>query len=68
MKTLRVTTHWTTEQAEDMSMLLDDLKSAIWQRYGEEIVTMHRDMTFEQKKEKEKEKGENGGLKDDPLF
>ncbi len=66
MKTLRVTTHWTTEQAEDMYMLLDDLKSAIWQSYGEEIVTMHRDMAFEQKKEKEK--GENGGLKDDPLF
>ena len=66
MKTLRVTTHWTTEQAEDMYMLLDDLKSAIWQSYGEEIVTMHRDMAFEQKKEEEK--GENGGLKDDPLF
>jgi len=66
VKTLRVTTHWTTEQAEDMYMLLDDLKSAIWQSYGEEIVTMHRDMAFEQKKEKEK--GENGGLKDDPLF
>jgi hypothetical protein len=37
MKTLRITTHWTTEQAEDMFALLDDLKSAIWQSYGEEM-------------------------------
>jgi hypothetical protein len=34
MKTLRITTHWTTEQAEDMFTLLDDLKTAIWQSYG----------------------------------
>jgi len=63
MKTLRITTHWTTEQAEDMYMLLDDLKSAIWQSYGEEIVEMHREIAFEQKKE-----GENSELKDEPLF
>jgi len=63
MKTLRITTHWTTEEAEDIYMLLDDLKTAIWQNYGEDIVTMNRDIAFEQKKE-----GENGGIKDDPLF
>ncbi len=63
MKTLRITTHWTTEQAEDIYMLLDDLKTAIWQGYGEDIVTMHRDIAVEQKKETE-----NGELKGESLF
>ena len=63
MKTLRITTHWTTEQAEDMYTLLDDLKSAIWQSYGEDIVTMHREITFEQKQE-----GENSAIKDESFF
>ncbi len=63
MKTLRITTHWTTEQAEDIQMLLDDLKSAIWQSYGDDIVTMHREIAFEQKKE-----GENSEIKDDVFF
>jgi hypothetical protein len=39
-----------------MYTLLDDLKSAIWQSYGEDIVTLHREAAFEQKKEEEKEK------------
>ena len=66
MKTLRITTHWTTEQAEDIYTLLDDLKTAIWQSYGEDIVTMHREIAFEQKKEGEKR--EHGELKDELLF
>jgi len=66
MKTLRITTHWTTEQAEDIYMLLDDLKSAIWQSYGEEIVTLHREVAVEQKNEGKK--GENSELKEEPLF
>jgi len=66
MKTLRITTHWTTEQAEDIHTLLDDLKSAIWQSYGEEIVTMNREIAFEQKNEGEK--GDNSEIKDEPLF
>ena len=66
MKTLRITTHWTTEQAEDMYMLLDGLKSAIWQSYGEEIVTLHREIAFEQTKEEEK--GETSAFKDEPFF
>jgi len=66
MKTLRITTHWTTEQAEDMFTLLDDLKTAIWQSYGEDIVTMHREIAFEQKKEGEN--GEDDEIKDEPFF
>ncbi len=63
MKTLRITTHWTTEQADDIYQLLDDLKSAIWQSYGEDIVEMHREIAFEQKQQ-----GEISDLKNDPLF
>ncbi len=66
MKTLRITTHWTTKQAEDIYMLLDDLKSAIWQSYGDDIVTMHREIAFEQKKEGEKR--EHSELKGEPSF
>ncbi len=43
MKTIKLVTHWTTEQAEDMYRLLDDLKSAVWQSYGEDIVKMHQE-------------------------
>jgi hypothetical protein len=66
VKTLRITTHWTTEQAEDIYMLLDELKSAIWQSYGEDIGTMHREIAFEQKKEEEN--GENSEFKDESFF
>jgi len=66
MKTLRITTHWTAEQAEDIYTLLDDLKSAIWQGYDDVIVTMHREIAFEQ--EKEGDGIEDGPFKDEPLF
>lgn len=48
MKTLKFTTYWSTEQAEDMYLLLDELKSAIWQSYGKDIVAMHQKMASEQ--------------------
>ena len=63
MKTVKITTHWTAEQAADIYLLLDELKSLIWQSYGEDIVKMHREIAFEQKKEEE-----NGELKDEPFF
>lgn len=66
MKTLRITTHWITEQADDIYQLLDDLKSAIWQSYGEEIVTMHHEIDFEQNNQGEK--GDNSEIKDEPFF
>ena len=47
-------------------MLLDDLKSAIWQSYGEEIITMHHEIGFEQKNEGEK--GDNSEIKDELPF
>ena len=47
MRTIKLTTHWTTEQAEDVYLLLDEMKLAIWQSYGEDIIKMHREMACE---------------------
>ena len=66
MKTVKITTHWTAEQAADMYTLLNDLKSAIWQSYGKEIITMHHEIAFEQNNEGKK--GNNNEIKDEPLF
>lgn len=53
MKTLKITTHWTTQQAEDIYMLLEELKSAIWESYGEDITELHRDIAIEQEEREE---------------
>jgi len=42
MKTLKITAHWTAEQADAVYQCLDDLKEAIWQCYGEEIIEMYQ--------------------------
>lgn len=67
MKTVKITTHWTAEQAADIYLLLDELKSLIWQSYGEDIVTMHREIAHEQL-QKEEEREECEKFNDDPLF
>jgi hypothetical protein len=41
MKILKITTHWSAEEAECIYQLLDELKDAIWQSYGEDILKMH---------------------------
>ncbi|MBL4942017.1 MAG: hypothetical protein JKY81_10180 [Colwellia sp.] len=53
MRTIKLNTHWTTGQAEDIYLLLDEIKSAIWQSYGEDIVKMHREIAYEKRLEKE---------------
>ncbi|NQY65445.1 MAG: hypothetical protein HRT38_17345 [Alteromonadaceae bacterium] len=59
MRTLKFTTYWTTQQAEDMYLLLEELKTAIWESYGEDIFKMHQEFTKEQREEEEKrESGE----------
>ena len=63
MKILKITTHWTTEEADCIYELLDALKSAIWQAYGEDIVEMHREIASEQQK-----KGKGGEFNDDLEF
>lgn len=47
MKILRITTHWSAEEAESIYQLLDELKDAIWQSYGEDILKMHKTMQLE---------------------
>jgi len=36
MKLLRITTHWSAEEAECVYQLLDEFKKALWQSYDEE--------------------------------
>ena len=55
MKTLKITTHWTPEEADCIDQFLDDLKQALWQCYGEDIVQMHKTIQAEQK-ERDEEK------------
>lgn len=44
MKTLKITTHFTTEEADCLYQLMDELKVAIWHCYGEDIVEMYKEM------------------------
>jgi len=63
MKTIKLTTHWTTEQADDIHQLLDELKWAIWQSYGEDIVKMHQNIATEKLLEED-----NDNFNDELLF
>ena len=60
MKTIKLTTHWTTEQADDIYVLLDALKIAIWESYGEDILKMHKEIAHRQE--------ENNNFNDDLPF
>ncbi len=51
MKKIKLVTHWTTEQADDIYRLLDELKWAVWQSYGEDMVKMHQEAATEQRSE-----------------
>ena len=42
MKILKITTHWTPEQAAGIYEFLDDFKEVLWQSYGEDIVQMYK--------------------------
>lgn len=48
MKILKITTHWTPEEADCVYQFLDDLKEALWQSYGEDIVHMYKTLHDEQ--------------------
>jgi len=47
MKTLKITTYWSAEEADCIYQLLDELKEAVWAAYGEEILKMHQEMRDE---------------------
>ena len=53
MKVIKITTHWSPEQAEDIYRLLDELKSAVWQSYGDDIIKMHLDDNKDKKNDDE---------------
>ena len=57
MKTLRVTTYWTPEQADCVYQILDELKAAVWSSYGEEITEMHKAIWEEEQQERKEEEG-----------
>ncbi len=41
MKVLKITTHWSADEAECIYQLLGQLQSEIWQHYGEDIHHTH---------------------------
>lgn len=53
MKCLKITTHWTTEEADCIYQLLGELQEVIWQNYGEDIYHMHEIIREEQLKREE---------------
>jgi hypothetical protein len=48
MKILKMTTHWTTEEADCIFRLLDEFQSVIWENYGDDITEMYQLMGAEQ--------------------
>ena len=43
MKVMRLTTYWTPDEAATAIDLLDMLREAIWETYGEQITRMHQE-------------------------
>lgn len=48
MKTLKITTYWTAEQADCIYQLLGELRSVLWEQYGDEISALYEDIRMEQ--------------------
>ncbi len=63
MKILKITTHWSAEEAECIYQLLDELKDALWQGYGEDILKMH-----ETRRLRKKDGDEHENFNDETLF
>jgi hypothetical protein len=56
MKTLKITTHWSDEEADCVYRLLGEIQAAIWESYGKEIDQLyqaHREEQLQQQKERE---------------
>ena len=51
MKVLKITTHWTAEEAACVYEALDTFKTAIWESYGNDITKMYTDIANEQNQE-----------------
>lgn len=48
MKTLKITTYWTAEQADCIYQFLGDLRTVLWDHYGDEIAEMYEEIRVEQ--------------------
>jgi Ribonuclease G/E len=48
VKTLKITTHWTTQEAAQVYEALELLKTAIWESYGNDIRELYVDIVHEQ--------------------
>ncbi len=48
MKVLKITTHWTTEEADCIDRLLRELQTALWESYGDEIEHLYQTNREEQ--------------------
>lgn len=58
MKILKLTTHWTTEEADCIYQLLDEFRCAIWDSYGNDIELLYQAQREEQLRMKiERERG-----------
>jgi hypothetical protein len=53
MKVLKMTTHWTTQEAAVVYEALGLLKTAIWESYGSDIREMHINIAQDQKEMEE---------------
>jgi len=53
MKTLKITTYWSAEQADCIYQLLGDLRSVVWDCYGEEIAELYEQIRVEQQESQE---------------
>lgn len=42
MKLTKITTHWSAADAHMMISFLDELKDALWDTYGEDIIKVHQ--------------------------
>jgi hypothetical protein len=49
VKTLKITTHWTTQEAAEVYQAIDLLKTAIWESYGNDIREMYKKIAQDQK-------------------
>jgi len=48
MRILKMTTHWTAEEADCIYRLLEELQSIVWENYGDDITKMYQLMRDEQ--------------------
>jgi hypothetical protein len=69
MKILKMTTHWSAEEADCVDRLLSELQTALWESYGDDIERLyqtHREEQLQLEMEWEQER-ETGPLDEIPF-